>query len=91
MVLKLRSNNADETTTRPGRKKGGSMKTADIDKVTDKVLQKLQKYMDTVEPERLNPQSLKHVTATLKDIRELQTDGVVPQLVVEFTNPEWNK
>lgn len=67
------------------------METADIDKVVNKVLQKLAKYMDTVEPERLSPQSLKHVTATLKDIRELQTDGVVPQLVVEFTNPEWNK
>lgn len=67
------------------------METAEIDKVLTKVLHKLQEYVDTVEPERLNPQSLKHVTATLKDIRELQTDGVVPQLVVAFTNPEWNK
>ena len=67
------------------------METADIEKVADKVLQKLAKYVDTVEPERLNPQSLKHVTATLKDIRELQTEGVAPRLTVEFTNPEWNK
>ena len=67
------------------------METAEIDKVLTKVLYKLQEYVDTVEPERLNPQSLKHVTATLKDIRELQTDGTESCLLVEFTNPEWSR
>lgn len=63
-----------------------------IDKVLSKVLCKLENYVDTVQPEKLNPQSLKHVTATLKDIRELQTDPgpTEGQITVIFDHPEWS-
>lgn len=61
-----------------------------MESVLKKVLQKLERYVDTVEPEKLSPQSLKHVTATLKDIRDLtdapQTDGIIH---VEFDHPDW--
>lgn len=66
------------------------METAAVEKVLGKVLEKLEAFVDTVEPEKLSPQSMKHVTATLKDIRDLtdtaQTDGIV---YVEFDHPEW--
>ena len=69
------------------------METAEIDKVLTKVLHKLQEYVDTVEPERLNPQSLKHVTATLKDIRDLTADAQPGEsrITVIFDHPEWKE
>ena len=60
--------------------------------VAEKVLQKLEAFVDGVEPEKLSPQSMKHITATLKDIRELTE---IPQvgsdtvIRVEFTEPDW--
>ena len=66
------------------------METTAIEKVLKKVLQKLNRYVDTVDPERLSPQSMKHVTATLKDIRDMtdtpQTDSTIH---VTFEHPEW--
>lgn len=66
------------------------METTAIEKVLKKVLEKLDRFVDTVEPEKLSPQSMKHVTATLKDIRDLteeqQTDSAVH---VIFDHPEW--
>lgn len=63
-----------------------------MDKVLAKVLAKLEGYVDTVEPEKLNPQSLKHVTATLKDIRDLQAmEQTETTIRVEFSEPEWSK
>jgi len=63
-----------------------------MDQVLQKVLDKLSRFVDTVEPDKLNPQALKHVTATLKDIRELQTgEQAEPTLRVEFDCPEWSK
>lgn len=47
------------------------MEQTEVEKVAKKVLKKLGKFVDTVEPDKLSPQSMKHVTATLKDIREL--------------------
>lgn len=63
-----------------------------VDQVLQKVLEKLNGFVDTVEPDKLNPQALKHVTATLKDIRDLQTgEQTEPTIRVEFSNPEWSK
>ena len=64
-----------------------------VEKVLQKVLQKLDSFVDTVEPDKLSPQSMKHVTATLKDIRDL-TDTADPGeavIRVEFTTPEWTE
>lgn len=64
-----------------------------LQKVAEKVLQKLNDFVDTVKPGELSPQAMKHVTATLKDIRELTE---VPRLSegttirVEFDNKDWN-
>lgn len=63
-----------------------------VESVAEKVLQKLESFVDGVEPDKLSPQSMKHITATLKDIRELTE---VPQVSegtmirVEFSNPDW--
>ena len=63
-----------------------------IESVMEKVLAKLEGYMETVEPEKLSPQALKQVTATLKDIRELQTETQTDsQIRVIFSAPEWNQ
>ena len=62
-----------------------------VEKVLQKVLQKLDSFVDTVEPEKLSPQAMKHVTATLKDIRDL-TLAEQPgegQIHVIFDHPEW--
>lgn len=73
------------------QREGDTINAETIDKVLCKVLTKLENYVDTVDPEKLNLQSLKHVTATLKDIRELtdapQSDG---RICVVFDHPEWN-
>ena len=62
-----------------------------VERVLVKVLDKLSNYVDSVEPEKLSPQSMKHVTATLKDIRELTQDGqeTESQIRVIFDHPEW--
>ena len=63
-----------------------------VDQVLQKILEKLNGFVDTVEPEKLNPQALKHVTATLKDIRDLQTtEQAEPTVRVEFSDPEWKQ
>ena len=68
------------------------MNTDTINKVVAKVLTKLDCYVDTVVPEKLNPQSLKHVTATLKDIKDLQqTEQTEATIHVAFSNPEWSR
>ena len=64
-----------------------------VEKVLQKVLQKLDSFVDTVEPDKLSPQSMKHVTATLKDIRDL-TQAEEPgegQIHVIFDHPEWKE
>lgn len=64
-----------------------------VEKVLQKVLQKLDSFVDTVEPDKLSPQSMKHVTATLKDIRDLtdrETSGDAV-IRVEFSCPEWTE
>lgn len=92
MVTKKLSYNPDDTTTCPVAKKEGAMTTETIDKVLNKVLHKLENYVDTVQPEKLNPQSLKHITATLKDIRDLQIESqpTQTQVTVIFDHPEWS-
>ena len=50
-----------------------------VEKVLQKILQKLNGFVDTVEPEKLSPQSMKHVTATLKDIQDL-TDKYIKKI-----------
>ena len=63
-----------------------------MDRVLGKVLGKLEDYMDRVTPEKITPQVLKHVTGTLKDIRELQTEVQTDSVIrVEFSVPEWSK
>ncbi|MBQ8796871.1 MAG: hypothetical protein IJZ56_01595 [Oscillospiraceae bacterium] len=68
------------------------METTQIEHVLSKVLQKLDRYVDTVETEKLSPQAMKHLTGTLKDIRDL-TDQPTAQGVihVEFDHPEWKE
>ena len=62
-----------------------------VEKVLQKILQKLNSFVDTVEPEKLSPQSMKHVTATLKDIQDLTADAQPgeSQITVIFDHPEW--
>ncbi|MBR2310840.1 MAG: hypothetical protein IKA47_09980 [Oscillospiraceae bacterium] len=88
MVADFLSNIEDGTMTAPAAKEARVEKT--IESVIGKVLKKLEGYVDGVTPEGLSPQALKQVTATLKDIRELQagTDTDV-RVVVEFDHPEW--
>ena len=64
-----------------------------VERVLVKVLDKLSNYVDSVEPEKLSPQSMKHVTATLKDIKELTDREASGDAVirVEFSCPEWTK
>ena len=64
-----------------------------VEKVLQKVLQKLDSFVDTVEPDKLSPQSMKHVTATLKDIRDLTDREASGDAVirVEFSCPEWTE
>ncbi|MGM9601798.1 MAG: hypothetical protein ACI3W5_09520 [Faecousia sp.] len=51
--------------------------------VAKMVLQKLEAYLRT--EEHIDPQKCKHITATLKDIKDLQSDNDGPkQLVVVF-------
>ena len=59
--------------------------------VVRKVLQKLDGFVDTVEAEKLNPQAMKHITATLKDIRDLTEENqpTESQITVIFDHPEW--
>ena len=62
-----------------------------VEKVLQKILQKLDRFVDTVDPEKLSPQSMKHVTATLKDIQDLTGDTrpTESQITVIFDHPEW--
>ena len=62
-----------------------------VEKVLQKILQKLDRFVDTVDPEKLSPQSMKHVTATLKDIQDLTGDTrpAESQITVIFDHPEW--
>lgn len=68
------------------------MEGKNVENVAEKVLQKLEAFVDGVEPDKLTPQSMKHITATLKDIKELTE---VPQvgadtvIRVEFSQPDW--
>jgi hypothetical protein len=64
-----------------------------VEKVLQKILQKLDRFVDTVDPEQLSPQSMKHVTATLKDIQDLTGDTrpTESQITVIFDHPEWSK
>jgi hypothetical protein len=64
-----------------------------IEKVLKKVLQKLDGFVDTVEVDKLNPQTMKHITATLKDIRDLTevNQPTESQITVIFDHPDWSK
>ena len=64
-----------------------------VERVLQKILQKLSGFVDTVEPEKLSPQSMKHVTATLKDIQDLTADAQPPEsrITVIFDHPEWKE
>lgn len=54
-----------------------------FDTVAKMVLQKLEAYLRT--EEMIDPQKCKHITATLKDIKDLCSDGDgVQQLTVVF-------
>ena len=59
--------------------------------VVGKVLQKLDGFVDTVDTDKLNPQAMKHITATLKDIRDLTEENqpTESQITVIFDHPEW--
>lgn len=62
-----------------------------LEKVAAKILKKLGSFVDTVEPGKLSPQAMKHVTATLKDIRELTQEAHVDAdtvIRVEFGGEE---
>lgn len=63
-----------------------------LEKVAQQILRKLGQYVDGVEPESLSPQTMKHVTATLKDIRDLTAEAPVDTgmtIRVEFSNEDW--
>ena len=65
-----------------------------LQKVAGKILKKLSGFVDTVEPEKLSPQAMKHVTSTLKDIRELTQEAPICEdtvIRVEFEKPEWKE
>ena len=64
-----------------------------IEKVLEKILRKLDGFVDTAEVDKLNPQAMKHVTATLKDIKELTDREASGDAVirVEFSCPEWTE
>jgi len=65
-----------------------------LEKVARQVLKKVGAYVDTVEPESLSPQTMKHITATLKDIRDLIREEVMDSGVtirVEFGNEDWTE
>ena len=68
------------------------MKGKTVESVAEKMLEKLGSFVDSVTPDKLTPQTMKHITATLKDIRELTE---VPQVSadtvirVEFSDPDW--
>ena len=63
-----------------------------MEKVLSKVLAKLEKFVDTVDPEKLNPQAMKHITATLKDIKDLtgqEQSGLTVR--IEFAEESWKE
>lgn len=54
-----------------------------METVAEMVLQKLEAYLHT--EQSIDPQKCKHITATLKDIKDLTSDAGGPkQLVVVF-------
>lgn len=69
------------------------MEEQHLQQVAEKVLQKLNAFVDGVEPDKISPQAMKHVTATLKDIRDLTEIPQVSEgttIRVEFSAPDWN-
>ena len=65
-----------------------------LEKVARQVLKKVGQFVDAVEPENLSPQTMKHITATLKDIRDLTREETVDNGVtirVEFGNEDWTE
>ncbi len=52
----------------------------EFEKVTGLVLQKLERFLE--EEEKVDPQKCKHITATLKDIKELRVDATGPKELV---------
>lgn len=63
-----------------------------LEKVARQVLNKLGQFVEAVEPETLSPQTMKHITATLKDIRDITREDVVDSGVtvrVEFSNEDF--
>lgn len=64
-----------------------------LQQVAETVLEKLDAFLQTVEPENLSPQTMKHITATLKDIRELTQESPLSDgtcIRVEFPRDDWN-
>ena len=67
-------------------------KQTGLEQVAEKILAKLDAYVDVVEADKLTPQAMKHISATLKDLRELTE---LPQLRegteirVEFPEENW--
>lgn len=47
-------------------------RAARLQSVTDKLLEKVEAIVDAREPEDMDTQSLRHISATLKDIKEIQ-------------------
>ncbi len=55
----------------------------EFEKVTALVLQRLERFLE--QEENVDPQKCKHITATLKDIKDLSADSGGPKtLVVMF-------
>lgn len=43
-----------------------------LQKIADTLVDKLSKRVDREEPETMNPQTVKHITGMLKDLRDIQ-------------------
>lgn len=58
-------------------------------RLADMILEKLTLRVESAEGESLNPQTLKHITGVMKDIRDLQQDArEAGEILVTFAG-EW--
>ncbi|MBO5867420.1 MAG: hypothetical protein J6Q54_00740 [Oscillospiraceae bacterium] len=65
----------------------------ELEQVARQVLSKVEQYVDGVDPERLSPQAMKHITGVLKDLRDMRRESAPDTGVairVEFQNDAWN-
>lgn len=66
----------------------------ELERVARQVLNKLGQYVDGIAPETVSPQTMKHITATLKDIRDLSREDTEDRGIairVAFDNEAWTE